>query len=227
MAAAPYLAGNHGQTTGATMVIPVSQAVPATDGIVSFGVASGSGMGGSGITDSKSNTYTTNLSTFVCCIGYANLPVTALTTSDTCTISAVIGTTPKAEGVLIGLPSVTAFDAIGSWVTTGGASSPASVSVTPTAANDTILGIFGLLSPAAGLTAGGGATLLGSWEDVQTSVQIYVVYITNAPNSTQSLTLGATVTDWSGIAIAYKAPASATSATGWIGQRKAAYGQPH
>jgi len=131
--AAPFLIGTSGGTTASSQVINVGTAVPGGDAVMVFmGASTVSSQTVTGVTDSKGNTYARVIAAavttghFLDC--WAAFGVTALTTSDTITItwsSALTGKTQAAIGIS-GVPSTSAA-AVDQKTTASGASTTPTV----------------------------------------------------------------------------------------------------
>jgi hypothetical protein len=218
--APPYIICSGTGTTPITASITAATA--SGDGI--FGAYCGS-TSGTGISDSKSNSYTrvTQSLDTEGDADYAALPTTPLTTSDTMTFN---GAVAGCAAVGFDIPGCISRDSSsqGSWAG-GSSTAPTCSSITPSAANETVVAIFFCSqSGYSGGAASTGFTLLGTVTWSSGNYEIYITYQVGAGTSalTPALT-GITPPSWSAIAWAYKV--NQVSLATWQVQRRKLYGQ--
>lgn len=220
----PYQAGS-GLTTGAgtSRTAAIGTATAAGDTLLLIITTNATGCTISSATDSKGNVYTLDGSTAAAVPptyffrspgatgGPAGAPTVALTTSDTVTATST-AITGNVEVQVICVPKAGALDVVSS-LASGTSTAPAA-SVTPTAADDIVVGGFGYAN------GGGAPTVLGPFALVntyQSGVNPYNV-ATFAPGGAggvaQTSTLTITSAVWRGIVWSFKTPAVIWTATG-------------
>ena len=142
---APYLIGTaDSNANSATLTIAVATATAAGDAIVVAAANSGT-TAVSGVTDSKGNTYTSETSTasqISTSVWVANGPTTALTTSDTITVTYAATNTNVKAAVAGGVTGYSAVDVTPAPASNGGSINPSIASGTLAQAAEVIWFIF-------------------------------------------------------------------------------------
>lgn len=226
MSGTPYHVGFLNETTGGLTQWPVLVTTGTTlgDGIIVFVCANNVSPAITNITDTQGNSYSlvtsdTNQPQWAY---QAAAPIKQLTTSDTINVNWASSQASLGSVGCIGTPGCNIVD---NFNNADGVSNTATVSKTPTGIGDTSLYAVVWNSAVSGTLSGGNPAYAAVANLSTTNLIYHIAGNTNASGAQAGSTALTSTPSWSCIVV--NMLANPSGGLGWIGQRKAAYGQPH